>query len=196
MSSDAMASAPSPSGFPLNYDVQYPEKLNRWLIFVKWLLSYPVILFLNLLGTGLLPFANFFAILFRKRIPRWLFDYEVATLGFTSRFAAYAGLLRDEYPAFEAENGVHLDVEYPTDLNRWLPLVKWILVIPHLIVLILLSIGVLVVLVISWFAILFTGRFPRGLFNYVVGVNRWILRVQIYAQLLMTDDYPPFSMSP
>lgn len=195
MSSDAMAATPPPaSAYPVRFDVDYPEHLSRILIFFKWLFAYPVFLLLNLIGVALMPVATFFAILFRKKFPRWWFDYELALIRFSLRATAYILLLRDEYPAFEEDNGVHFDVDYPANPNRWLPLIKWILALPHYLVLIVLLIGVYVVLFIAWFAILFTGRFPKGLFNYVVGVFRWYLRVYAYSGYLMVDQYPPFSM--
>ena len=116
---------------------------------------------------------------------------------FSARVGAYLGLLTDRYPSTEDEQSVHLDIDYPDtdrDLNRWLPLVKWFLVIPHLIVLAVLGVGAVLAVVVAWFAILFTSRYPRAVFDYVVGVGRWALRVQAYATLLVTDEYPPFAL--
>jgi hypothetical protein len=180
--------------YPLRYDVEYPEELSRWLIFVKWLLAIPHFIILYLATAGNLPIAALLTILFRRKYPRWWFDFLVNFLRYNYRIYAYLGLLRDEYPALEEEQSVHLDVDYPAALNRWLPLIKWLLAIPHIIVLLFLFIGAFVALVIAWFAILFTKRFPRGLFDFVVGVNRWGLRVNAYAFYLFTDDYPPFSL--
>jgi len=132
--------------------------------------------------------------LFRRKYPRWWFDFLVNLLRYQYRINAYVSLLRDDYPALEEDQAVHLEVDYPETLNRWLPLIKWLLAIPHYIVLFFLLIGVYVALIIAWFAILFTGRFPRGLFDFLVGVNRWSLRVSAYAFYLFTDDYPPFSL--
>lgn len=193
MSSDAMASTQEPPQYPVRLDIDYPEHLSRILIFFKWLFAIPVYFLLIFIGGGLLPVATFFA-MFRRKFPRWWFDFEIALTKFQMRYGAYVLLLRDEYPAFEEDNGIHFEVEYPSSPNRWLPLVKWILALPHYVVLVLLAIGVLVVYVIAWFAILFTGKFPRGLFDYVVGYYRWNLRVTAYAQYLMTDKYPPFSL--
>ncbi len=137
-------------------------------------------------------------ILFRQRYPRWWFDFARELTRFSARIGAYVLLLTDEYPSTTEEQRVHLDIDYPDaerDLNRWLPLVKWFLAIPHYIVLFFLSIGAFVVVVIAWFAILFTGHYPRGMFDFVVGVGRWALRVNAYAFLLVTDNYPPFSLS-
>ena len=141
--------------------------------------------------------ATALMLLFRQRYPRWWFDFQLALAKFAYRVAAYALLLRDEYPSTEDEQAIHLELAYPDAkrLNSWLPLVKWILAIPHYIVLIILFIGVVVAVVIAWFAILITGHYPRPLFDYVVGVGRWLLRVQAYAILLVTDRYPPFSLS-
>ena len=192
MSAEAtVAAAP---GYPLRYDVEYPEELSRWLIFVKWLFAFPHYVILYLIQVGNLPIAAVLTILFRRKYPRWWFDFLVRLLRYENRIGAYLFLLRDDFPALEEEQAVHLDVHYPESLNRWLPLVKWLLAIPHIIVLLFLFIGALVALVIAWFAILFTKRFPRGLFDFVVGVNRWGLRVSAYAFYLFTDEYPPFSL--
>jgi len=115
-----------------------------------------------------------------------------------ARVGAYAALLTDRYPSTEDEQLVHLEIDYPDvprNLNRWLPLVKWFLVIPHIIVLTFLTLGAVIAVFVAWFTILFTGRYPRSLFDYVVGVGRWALRVQAYATLLVTDHYPPFRLS-
>jgi hypothetical protein len=136
-------------------------------------------------------------ILFRQRYPRWWFDFALELARFSTRIGAYLALLTDQYPSTVEEQDVHLDLDYPDaerDLNRWLPLVKWLLAIPHYLVLIVLTVGALFAVVFAWFAILVTGRYPRGLFDFVVGVGRWGLRVQAYAFLLLTDRYPPFSL--
>jgi hypothetical protein len=136
-------------------------------------------------------------IVFRQRYPRWWFDFVLQFNRFGTRVGAYLALLTDRYPSTEDEQAVHLDLDYPDareGLNRWLPLVKWLLALPHYVVLLFLGVGAVVAVVIAWFAILFTGRYPRGLFDYVVGVGRWALRVQAYAFLLLTDAYPPFSL--
>jgi len=138
-------------------------------------------------------------ILFRRKYPRWWFDWNLELQRFTNRVVIYVALMDDRYPATDQPQSVHLDYVYPDaahDLNRWLPLVKWFLAIPHFIVLIFLWIAALVVTVIAWFAILFTGRYPRGLFDFVEGVFRWGQRVIAYAFLLVTDRYPPFSLAP
>ena len=135
----------------------------------------------------------------RQKYPRWWFDFNVQLVRLTMRIESYVFLLRDEYPSVDDEQAVHVDIVYPdarNDLNRWLPLVKWFLAIPHYIVLIFLDIAAFVVAVIAWFSIVFTGRYPRGMFDFVVGVFRWNLRVTAYAFLLVTDRYPPFSLAP
>ena len=190
----AVAGAP---GYPLRFDIEYPEQLSRWLIFVKWLLAIPHFLILYALSAvaNVITFIAFFAILFTGRYPRGLFDFVVNIYRWQENVFAYYGLFRDEYPPFSWEAGkypVTFEVDYPESLSRWLIFVKWLLAIPHIIVLFFLYIVALVVWVIVWFAILFTGRFPRGLFDFLVGVNRWSLRVNAYALLLMRDDYPPF----
>jgi len=192
----AVAGAP---GYPLRFDIEYPEQLSRWLIFVKWLLAIPHFLILYALSAvaNVITFIAFFAILFTGRYPRGLFDFVVNIYRWQENVFAYYGLFRDEYPPFSWEAGkypVTFEVDYPESLSRWLIFVKWLLAIPHIIVLFFLYIVALVVWVIVWFAILFTGRFPRGLFDFLVGVSRWGLRVNAYAFLLMRDDYPPFSL--
>jgi len=149
-------------------------------------------------GVGLLLLPPLLMILFRQKYPRWWFDWNFNLLGFSNRVGAYAALLTDTYPATDEEQSVHLELPYPDvkqDLNRWLPLVKWLLALPHYIVLAFLFLGAFVCVVIAWFAILFTGRYPRGLFDYVVGVMRWANRVVAYAGILTTDEYPPFRLS-
>jgi hypothetical protein len=185
-------------GAPVRFDVQYPEQLSRWLIFVKWLLAIPHFLILYALGTvaGIAVLIGFFAILFTKKFPRGLFDFVVNSRRWNENNSAYVGLMRDEYPPFSWEPGlypVEYDVAYPEEMNRWLPLVKWLLIIPHVIVLMVLWFAAAVVIFIAWFAILFTAKFPRGMFDFVVGVMRWSNRVYAYAYLIR-DEYPPFSL--
>jgi hypothetical protein len=144
---------------------------------------------------GFLFWGPLLMIVFRQKYPRWWFDWNVGLLRFHNRVGAYATLLRDEYPSTDEDQAVHLEVPYPNvrrDLNRWLPLVKWLLVIPHVIVLAVLWIAGVVAVIIAWFAIVFTGRYPQGLFRFVVDLIRWTDRVVAYALLLVTDDYPPF----
>jgi len=187
------------AAYPLRFDVEYPEELSRWLIFVKWLLAIPhfIILWALAIAAGVMGFIAFFAILFTKRYPRGLFDFVVNVNRWSANVDAYTGLLRDEYPPFSWEPGqyaVTYEVDYPEELNRWLPLIKWwLLAIPHYIVLFFLGIAAFVVWVIAFFAILFTKRFPRGLFDFIVGVTRWEYRVNAYTGLLR-DEYPPFSL--
>lgn len=141
--------------------------------------------------------ATALMIIFRQRYPRWWFDFSREIARFSTRVGAYASFLTDQYPSTVEEQSVHLEIDYPDvekDLNRWMPLVKWFLAIPHYIVLSFLLVGVVFATIIAWFAILFTGEYPKGLFDYVVGVYRWALRVQAYAFLFVTDEYPPFSL--
>jgi hypothetical protein len=148
------------------------------------------------LATGLAT-ATALMIIFRQRYPRWWFDFSRELTRFETRVGAYMGLLTDQYPSTVEEQSVHLEIDYPdveNDLNRWMPLVKWFLAIPHYFVLFFLFIGAIFAVIIAWFAILFTGQYPRGLFDYVVGFSRWCLRVGAYAFLLVTDEYPPFSL--
>jgi hypothetical protein len=148
------------------------------------------------LASGLAT-ATALMIIFRQRYPRWWFDFARELTRFETRVGAYAVLLTDQYPSTVEEQSVHLEIDYPdveADLNRWYPLIKWLLAIPHYIVLAFLSIAAFFAVILAWFAILFTGQYPRALFNFVVGVGRWWLRVGAYAFLLVTDRYPPFSL--
>jgi Domain of unknown function (DUF4389) len=198
--------------FPLDFDVDYPDReLNRWTTAFRLILAIPVLIVVSLLSAGpsgvhiaivgvslLLFLPTLLLILFRQKYPRWWFDFAIGFLRFDSRVTSYLLLLRDEYPSVDEEQAVHVAVPYPDakrELNRWLPLVKWFLAIPHYVVLLFLNIAAFVVVIIAWFAILFTGRYPRALFDYVVGVLRWELRVAAYAFLLTTDRYPPFSLN-
>ena len=205
-------------------DVDYPEKLDRLTTAFRFLWIIPIAIVLSVLSAtatstttvvtasgevlaqisrsaggivGALFGATLLLILFRQRYPRWWFDFALQFHRFSARVGTYGALLTDRYPSTVDEQSVHLDLDYPDaerDLNRWLPLVKWFLAIPHYVVLFFLFIGAFFSVIIAWFAILFTGRYPRGLFDYVVGVGRWTLRVEAYATLLLTDRYPPFSL--
>ncbi|MGI9584376.1 MAG: DUF4389 domain-containing protein [Acidimicrobiia bacterium] len=206
-------------------DIDYPEELNRLSTFFRLLLAIPIVIILSIISasadstyvvvseagdtiakvttsSGGIAAALFFAtllmIVFRQRYPRWWFDFAREFARFAMRVVAYLMLLTDDYPSTEDEQAIHLELDYPDakeDLNQWLPLVKWLLAIPHFIVLFFLAIGVFFAVIIAWFAILFTGRYPRGIFDYVVGVSRWALRVEAYAILLVTDEYPPFALT-
>lgn len=203
--------------YPVSFTVDYPEgPRNRLAVFFRPLLAVPIAVVLVLLvgtgyeygleeaGRGLAWATAGFAIaptalmiLFRRKYPRWWFDWNLNLARFCLRVGAYLGVLRDEYPSTDDEQAVHLEVDYPNahaELNPWLPFVKWLLVIPHLIVLAFVDIAAYFCFVIAWFAIIFTGRYPRSLFDFVVGVKRWQLRVIWYALLLSTDRYPPFSI--
>lgn len=184
--------------YPVTFDVEYPERLSRWLIFLKWLLAFPHYIVLYLLGIvqGLITFAAWFVILITGQYPRGLFDFVVGIMRWSANVNAYVMLLRDDYPPFTMEEGrysVTFQVDHPERLSRLLIFVKWLLIIPHLIVLYLLGVAYLVTVVIAWFAILFTGRYPEGLFRFAVGVFRWSMRINVY-MYLMRDEYPPFSL--
>ena len=211
-------SNPAAERYPARLAIDYPEDgLNRLTTLFRLFLAIPIGLLVVLLGgdatawqeedvevwvrvpqaVGVLFLPVLFMILFRRKYPRWWFDWNLELTRFMTRAGAYFLLLRDEYPSTDEKQAVHLDLDYPDaarDLNRWLPLVKWLLVIPHVVVLLLLGLFSLVGVVIAWFAILFTGRYPRGIFDFVVGVLRWGLRIEAYALLLATDRYPPFSL--
>ncbi|MGH2531022.1 MAG: DUF4389 domain-containing protein [Thermomicrobiales bacterium] len=182
----------------LHFDVAYPERLSRLLIFVKWLLVIPhiVVLYFLQLGLNIVTFIAWFGILFTGNYPRGLFEFAVMTMRWQARVTAYISLLRDEYPPFgDGQYPVQYELAYPPRLSRLLIFVKWLLIIPHLVVLFFLGIAAFVAFVVAWFAILITGRYPRGLFDFVVGVQRWSGRVMIYYYLL-TDAYPPFTLGP
>jgi hypothetical protein len=149
-------------------------------------------------GTGLLFLPPLLMIVFREKYPRWWYDWNLELLRFLNRVGTYIALMNDRYPSTDEQQWVRLDVAYPNakrDLNRWLPLVKWFLAIPHYIALFFLYLAAIVVVIAAWFAILFTGRYPRGIFEFVEGVIRWHNRVVGYAFILVTDRYPPFSLS-
>jgi uncharacterized protein DUF4389 len=186
--------------YPARFDIEYPEGLSRWKIFVKWLLAIPQFIIVTLLqwvGSVMVLIA-FFAILFTKKWPRGMFDFMVQIQRWTANTYTYAlTLQRDEYPPFSGDSGqypVLLEVDYDENLSRWMIFVKWLLAIPHFIALIFVLLAAYVVIFIAFFAILFTGRYPRGMFDFVTGAGRWTMRVNAYAGWLMTDKYPPFSL--
>jgi hypothetical protein len=204
------------SSYPVTLEIDYPDrKLNRATSFFRPILVLPILAILILvsgpggwgaehqawrfpfLAGGILFLPTLLMLLFRWKYPRWWFDWNVNLTKLGLRVGTYLALLTDTYPSSDQEQTVHLVVRYPDptkDLKVGLPLVKWFLAIPHYIVVAFLSIGALGAVIIAWFAILFTGRYPRGLFDYVVGVVRWCTRVSAYAFLLVTDVYPPFSL--
>ena len=198
--------------------VEYPEhNLNRLSTALRFLYLIPIGIVLALLegstfnfgggaeegfqigasGVGILAVPVLLMIVFRQKYPRWWFDFNVELARFSTRVCAYLALMSDKYPSTDEQQSVRLDIDYPNveqDLNRWLPLVKWLLAIPHYIVLIFLCIAAVVAVIVAWFAVMFTGRYPRAIFDFVEGVLRWGLRVEAYAWLLVTDRYPPFSL--
>lgn len=205
----------SPSGFPARLEIDYPDReLDRLTSALRPFTVIPIAIILGLItratvrtdsanyvigSGGILFLATALMLVFRRKYPRWWFDWNLALTQFGTRVAAYLALLRDEYPSTDDEQAVHVEIPYPDaarDLDRWLPLVKWLLAIPHYVMLVFLCIAATVCVIGAWFAILFTGRYPRGLFDFVVGVFRWWLRVAAYAVLLTTDRYPPFSTAP
>lgn len=178
------------------YDVEYPQRLSRLLLFLKWLLVIPhvFVLYFMFLAQGVVTFIAWWAILFLGRYPRGLWNFSMMVTRWSLNVNAYYLLQRDEYPPFgEGSYPVTLEVAYPARQSRLLIFVKWILVIPHIFVFWFLALAYGIVLFIAWFAILLLGRFPRGMFDFVVGVQRWAVRIQLYLNLL-TDRYPPFSM--
>ena len=213
------------SAIPMDYarnqtarlEVDYPDRdLNRVTTFFRLFAAIPILIVLGTVGGGLwqsgyesgkavvmaaggvLFLGPLLMILFRQKYPKWWFDFNLQLARFSTRVSSYLALMSDRYPSTDEEQSVHLDVDYPDvkkDLNRWLPLVKWLLAIPHYIVLFFLAVAAFFAVIVAWFAILFTGRYPRGIFNFVEGVFRWSLRVQAYAFLLVTDRYPPFRLA-
>jgi hypothetical protein len=189
----------TPSGdYPVRLDVSYSETLSRWLIFVKWLLAIPHLIIVGAFGYvfQLLVFIAIFTVLFTRKWPKGMFDFAVGMRRWQLNTYSYTLLLRDEYPPFTLEAGQYpavFDVDYREDIARFSPLYQWLLAIPHLIVLAFLGIAAVVVTIIAFFAILFTTKYPRGMFDFVVGVQRWSERVTMYIAF-MTNEYPPFSL--
>jgi hypothetical protein len=204
--------------YPVQFTVDYPDRpLDRLTTGFRIFVAVPILIVLGAVSGetwqwstngnpqttvaaagGLLFLGPLLMILFRQKYPRWWFDWNLELHRFSNRVGAYMALMDDRYPATDEHQSVHLDYPYPDaqrDLNRWLPLVKWLLAIPHYIVLFFLWIAALVVVIVAWFAILFTGRYPRGMFDFVEGVIRWNNRVIAYAWVLVTDRYPPFRLT-
>jgi hypothetical protein len=205
--------------YPVRFSVDYPDRLlNRLTTAFRLIVAIPIVILLSTVsggggweyssgnGTtrasfaagGLLVAGPLLMILFRQKYPRWWFDWNLQLMRFGNRVAVYLALMDDRYPSTDEEQSVHLDIPYPDAqrLVRWMPLVKWLLAIPHYIVLFFLSIAAFFVVVVAWFAILFTGRYPRGMFDFVAGVIGWHNRVIGYALIMVTDQYPPFQLSP
>jgi hypothetical protein len=201
--------------YPLTYSVDYPDReLNRLTTFFRIFTVIPIAIVLATVAHytyggwddnattyagagGILVAGPLLMILFRKKYPRWWFDWNRELVRFGARVHTYVVLMNDQYPSTDEQQWVHLEIEYPnaeTELARGMPLVKWLLAIPHYVVLFFLGIGAFFAVIFAWFAILFTGRYPRSLFDFVLGVQRWGLRVLAYAFLLVTDRYPPFSL--
>lgn len=200
--------------FPVHLEIDYPDReLDRLTTFFRPLTVIPIAIILALVSGpdvhgradtspaaagGILFLATILMLVFRQKYPGWWFDWNVGLTNFGMRVTAYLALLRDEYPSTDEEQAVHITIPYPDareELNRWLPLVKWLLAVPHFIVLAFLAVAAVLCVIVAWFAILLTGRYPRPLFDFVVGVLRWWLRVAAYAVLLTTDRYPPFRLA-
>jgi hypothetical protein len=207
--------------YPVRFSVEYPERdLDRLSSALRILAVIPIAVVLGSIGgysgrwsggggagastialggSGLLFLPPLLMLVFRQKYPRWWYDWNLQLLRFTNRVGVYLALMDDRYPSTDEEQAVRLQFEYPDareGLNRWLPLVKWLLALPHYVVLFFLYIGALLAVIVAWFAILFSGRYPRGMFDYVEGVIRWHNRVVGYALILVTDDYPPFRLAP
>ena len=207
---------PQNKKYPVTLDIDYSDKSDRLTVFFRLILVIPILIILGLLldnnvgpecgeyvnertyGIGLIFIPTLLMILFCQKYPKWWYNFNVELIKFGTRVGAYVFLLRDDYPSTDEEQSVHINIPYPDvkkDLVNWMPLVKWLLAIPHVIVLCFLWIGAIIAVIIAWFAILFTGTHPKGIHDYIVGVIRWSLRVEAYAILLTTDEYPPFSLS-
>jgi Domain of unknown function (DUF4389) len=206
------------NGYPVRFSVDYPDRpLNRLTTAFRIFTVIPIAIVLGTIsgycgqyggsdaatfgvgGTGLLFLPPLLMIVVRQKYPRWWFDWNLQLLRFSNRVGIYFALMDDRYPSTDEQQSVRLEFGYPEaklGLSRWLPLVKWFLAIPHYIVLAFLYIGVIFALLGAWFAILFTGRYPRGIFGFVEGVIRWHNRVVGYAFILVTDQYPPFRLAP
>jgi hypothetical protein len=194
----------SSTAYPVQFAVEYPDReLDRVHTGFRIFAAIPILILSAAIDAGrataLLILPPLLMIVVRQKYPRWWFDWNRELLRFENRVGAYLALMDDHYPSTDEKQGVTLELPYPDverDLNRWLPLVKWILAIPHYIVLVFLWLGAILVVIGAWFVILFTGRYPRGIFDYVEGVFRWTNRVVGYALALVTDEYPPFRLSP
>ncbi len=205
---------PHTSDYPVNFDVQYPDRdLDRLSTAFRLILLLPIVAVLMVVSGGIyysssvasvgsggfLFLGPLLMILFVNKYPRWWYDWNLQLARFSARVSIYGSLMDDQYPSTDEEQSVKLDFPYPNverDLNNFLPLVKWILAIPHYIVLIVLYIGAIFVVIFAWFSILISGRYPRGAFDYLVGVHRWGYRVYAYTFFLVTDKYPPFRLDP
>jgi hypothetical protein len=207
-----------PETYPVQFSVDYPDRnLDRMTTAFRIFVAIPILVVVGSVSAsswqwgseqravmassagGLLFLGPLLLIVFRQKYPRWWFDWNLELQRFGNRVGVYLALMDDRYPATDEHQSVHLDYAYPDaarDLNRLLPLVKWFLAIPHYIVLFFLYIAAVLTVIGAWFAILFTGQYPRGMFDFVEGVIRWHNRVLGYAITLVTDQYPPFRLAP
>ena len=194
--------------YPVSLNIDYSDKSNRITVLFRLILAIPILIILSLLtstsykvghiySAGIIFLPTLLMIVFSRKYPKWWFDWNLALAKFSLRVTSYLLLLRDDYPSTDEEQAVHVQIHYPDvekELNQWLPLVKWLLVIPHFIVLCFIMVGVIICTLLAWLTILFSGSYPKSMFDFVVGCLRWILRVDAYAILLTTDEYPPFSL--
>jgi hypothetical protein len=187
--------------YPLNLDVDSPPRVARWRPLINWLLVVPLEVWLLVLSFGavVVVFLGWFAILLTGRLPDSWSDYIMAVLRYQWRITAYLYAWTDKYPEFSSPAG-HIDPgDFPAVLycarplrrNRWTVFFRLLMVLPQVVVLYFVGIALSVVLLIAWFVVLFTGRWPQGMRRFSIGVSRWTTRVQAYFQLV-TDEYPPF----
>jgi len=208
---------PQNNKYPVTLDIDYSDKSDRLTAFFRLILVIPILIILGLVSGGesideersrvvkwgiesggILLIPTMLMILFRQKYPKWWFNFNVELVKFGTRVFAYVFLLCDDYPSTDEDQAVHITIPYPNvkkDLVSWMPLVKWFLAIPHVIILCFLWIGAVIAVILAWFAILFTGSHPKGIHDYIVSVMRWSLRVEAFALLLTIDEYPPFSLS-
>jgi hypothetical protein len=210
---------PRPHDYPTNFAVDYPERtLHRGSTAARLVLAIPIILLLALVqqveirvgwqaialslvgslsGIGAVTFPVLVMLVLRRKYPHWWFEWNVELFRFINRVIVYLVLMTDQYPSTDEAQSVRLHFPDPQGqgLSRGLPLVKWLLAVPHYAVLVAFLVSLPFVLIVAWVSIIATGRYPRRLFSYVEGILRWGNRVIGYAFIFVTDDYPPFRLS-
>lgn len=204
-----------PKPYPVDLTIDYQDReLSKTTTFFRIFTAIPILIVFGWLASaatagadetwmapaataGLIVVPTALLIIFRQKYPRWWFDFNRELTAFSYRVGVYLLLIDDTYPSTDEEQSVHLTLDYPDverELSQFMPLIKWLLAIPHFVILFFLWVGVFFGTIYAWFIILFTGRYPRDIFDFIVGVNRWSLRVTAYAALMTTDEYPPFRL--